>query len=141
LLVATILPLLVWQRRAVWIDLRNAGLSLVASAVAMAGSMLAFILALAHAPVANVLIMFGATPFITALLARLFLGEPLHRHTLVAMAIASAGLMISVAGSLKAGAVLGIAIAFIVLLCMSSNYEVVRHRATSAWRRRCCWRA
>ena len=69
LLVATILPLLVWQRRAVWIDVRNAGPALLASAVVLAGSMVAFILALGHAPVANVLIVFGATPFITALLA------------------------------------------------------------------------
>jgi drug/metabolite transporter (DMT)-like permease len=128
LLVATILPLLMWQRRAVWIDVRNAGPSLLASAVVLAGSFIAFILALGHAPVANVLIMFGATPFITALLARLLLGEPLHRHTLMAMAVAVAGLALSVASSLKAGAALGMAIAFIVVLCMSSNYVIVRHR-------------
>jgi drug/metabolite transporter (DMT)-like permease len=128
LLVATILPLLAWQHRAVWIDVRNAGLSLGASALVLAGSMVAFILALGHAPVANVLIVFGATPFITALLARLFLGEPLHRHTLVAMAAAVVGLTISVASSLKAGALLGMAIAGIVVLCMSSNYVIVRHR-------------
>ena len=128
LLVATILPLLMWQRRAVWIDVRNAGLSLLASAVVLAGSFIAFILALGHAPVANVLIMFGATPFITALLARLLLGEPLHRHTLMAMAVAVAGLALSVASSLKAGAAFGMAIAFIVVLCMSSNYVIVRHR-------------
>jgi drug/metabolite transporter (DMT)-like permease len=128
LLVATILPLLLWQRRRVWIDIRNAGLSLLANAVVLAGSMVAFILALGHAPVANVLIVFGATPFITALLARLFLGEPLHRHTLVAMAAAVAGLALSVASSLQAGAVFGMAIAFIVVLCMSSNYVIVRHR-------------
>src|SRR5215471_14802959 len=67
LLVATILPLVVWQRRAVWIDVRNAGVALFASAVALAGSMVAFIIALGLAPVANVLIVFGATPFITAL--------------------------------------------------------------------------
>src|SRR5438093_5629838 len=115
LLVATILPLLVWERRAVWIDVRNAGPSLVASALVLAGSMVAFILALGHAPVANVLIVFGATPFITALLARAFLGEPLHRHTLVAMAVAGAGLVLSVGSSLKAGAAVGMAIAFIVV--------------------------
>jgi len=128
LLVATILPLLVWQRRVVWLDIRNAGPSLLASAVVLAGSMVAFILALGHAPVANVLIVFGGTPFITALLARLFLGEPLHRHTLVAMAVAVVGLAISVASSLKVGAALGMAIAGIVVLCMSSNYVIVRHR-------------
>ena len=128
LLVATILPLLIWQRRAVMIDVRNAGLALFGSAMALAGSMVAFILALGHAPVANVLIVFGATPFITALLARAFLGEPLHRHTLVAMAVAGAGLVLSVGSSLKAGAAVGMAIAFIVVLCMSSNYVIVRHR-------------
>jgi len=128
LLVATILPLLVWQRRAAWLDVRNAGRSLLASAAVLAGSFVAFIVALEHAPVANVLIVFGATPFITALLARLFLGEPLHRHTLWAIAAAIAGLALSVAGSLKAGALLGMAIAGIVVLCMSSNYVIVRHR-------------
>ncbi len=128
LLVATILPLLLWQRRAVWRDMRNAGRSLFFSALVLSGSFIAFILALGLAPVANVLIVFGATPFITALLARLFLAEPLHRHTLLAMAAAVLGLALSVAGSLRSGAVAGMAMAFIVVLCMSSNYVIVRHR-------------
>lgn len=127
-LVAAMLPFLLWQRRRVWIDVRNAGAALLLSALALAGSMVAFILALGLAPVANVLIMFGATPFVTALLARLFLREPLHRHTIFAMTAAVAGLALSVAGSLQAGAVLGMAVAGIVVLCMSSNYVVVRHR-------------
>ena len=128
LLVATMLPLLFWQRRGVLIDLRNAGPALLLSALLLAGSFVAFILALGLAPVANVLLMFGATPFITALLARLFLGEKLHGHTIVAMALAVVGLAISVAGSLQAGALAGMAVAFIVVLCMSGNYVVVRHR-------------
>lgn len=128
LLVVTILPLLIWQRRAVWIDVRNARGALFLSALTMAGSAIAFILALGLAPVANVLIVFGATPFITALLARVFLREPLHFHTLVTMIVAVAGLALSVAGSLKGGAVLGMAVAFIVVLCMSGNYVIVRHR-------------
>ena len=127
-LVAAMLPFLLWQRRRVWIDVRNSGSALALSALALAGSMVAFILALGLAPVANVLIMFGATPFVTALLARVFLGEPLHRHTLIAMAAAVAGLTLSVAGSLRAGAILGMAVAGIVVLCMSANYVVVRHR-------------
>ncbi|MFO1082692.1 MAG: DMT family transporter [Reyranellaceae bacterium] len=126
--VLSMLPLLAWQRRAVLIDVRNAGPSLLASALLLAGSFVAFILALGLAPVANVLLMFGATPFVTALLARLFLGEPLHRHTLVAMAVAAAGLGLSVAGSLHGHALAGMAVAGIVVLCMSGNYVVVRHR-------------
>jgi len=128
LLVATMLPLLFWQRRGMLIDVRNAGLALLLSALLLAGSFIAFILALGLAPVANVLLMFGATPFITALLARLFLGEPLHGHTILAMAAAVLGLAISVAGSLQAGGLAGMAVALIVVLCMSGNYVVVRHR-------------
>ena len=128
LLVATLLPLLLWQRRGVLVDIRNAGAALVASAVLLAGAFVAFILALGLAPVANVLLMFGATPFITALLARVCLGEPLHGHTILTMAAAVLGLGISVAGSLQAGALAGMAVAFIVVLCMSGNYVVVRHR-------------
>ncbi len=127
-LVVTMLPLLLWQYRRIWIDVRNAGPALLLSAVLLAGSFVSFILALGLAPVANVLIMFGATPFITAIAARLFLGEKLHAHTVLAMAAAVAGLGISVAGSLQAGALAGMAVAFIVVLCMSGNYVVVRHR-------------
>jgi drug/metabolite transporter (DMT)-like permease len=128
LLVATILPLILLQWRRVLIDIRSAGSALVLSALMLAGSFIAFILALGLAPVANVLIVFGATPFATALLARLFLGEPIHAHTLVAMIAAIVGLALSVAGSLKAGALLGMAVSAIVTLCMSSNYVIVRHR-------------
>jgi len=128
LVVVAMLPLLVWQRRQLWIDVRNAGPALFLSAVLLAGSIVAFILSLGLAPVANVLIMFGATPFITALSARIFLGEPLHRHTLLAMVAAVVGLALSVAGSLQAGALLGMAVSGIVVLCMSGNYVVVRHR-------------
>ena len=128
LLVATMLPLLLWRHRGVLIDVRNAGVALVASAVLLAGAFVSFILALGLAPVANVLLMFGATPFITALLARVCLGEPLHGHTILTMTAAMLGLAISVVGSLQAGALAGMAVAFIVVLCMSGNYVVVRHR-------------
>jgi drug/metabolite transporter (DMT)-like permease len=128
LMMLAIAPLLLWQRRETWIAVRNGGASLVASGVALAGSMVAFILALGLAPVANVLIMFGATPFITALLARVVMAEPLHRHTLVAMAVGACGLGMSVAGSLRSGAALGMAVSFIVVLCISVNYVIVRRR-------------
>jgi len=127
-LAASMLPLLILQRRGLLVDMRNAGLALVASAALLAGSFVSFILALGLAPVANVLLMFGAAPFLTALLARAFLGEPLHAHTLVTMAVAALGLAISVAGSLAADALAGMAVAGIVALCMSGNYVVVRHR-------------
>jgi drug/metabolite transporter (DMT)-like permease len=122
------LPILFWQRRRVVVDAVRAGPALLLAALLLSGSFVAFILALGHAPVANVLIMFGATPFVTALGARLYLGEPLHRHTLIAMTVAVVGLAASVVGSLKAGALVGMALAGIVVLCMGANYVVVRSR-------------
>jgi drug/metabolite transporter (DMT)-like permease len=127
-LFAAMMPILFWQRRRVVLDSFRAGRALLLSAVLLAGSFVAFILALGHAPVANVLIMFGATPFVTALGARLYLGEPLHRHTLIAMVVAVVGLALSVAGSLQAGAIFGMALGGIVVLCMGANYVVVRSR-------------
>ncbi|SJZ53395.1 EamA domain-containing membrane protein RarD [Enhydrobacter aerosaccus] len=128
LLTVTALPLLLVHRRRSWAAIRSAGWSLVFSALALAGSFISFILALEHAPVANVLIVFGVVPFLTALLARLFLNEPLYRHTIVAMVVAVVGLALSVAGSLKSGAAFGMALAMMVSLCMSANYVIVRHR-------------
>jgi drug/metabolite transporter (DMT)-like permease len=128
LLVVTISPLVMLRPRRVLSDIRDAGRSLMLSALFLAGSFVAFIVALGLAPVANVLIVFGATPFLTALLARIFLHEPLHRHTIFAMIAATIGLALSVASSLQAGAALGMAVAGIVVLCMSFNYVIVRHR-------------
>ena len=128
LLVAAISPLLILRYRRVGNDFRRAGVWLVLSGLFLAGSAVAFIVALSLAPVANVLIVCGATPFITALLARMFLHEPLHRHTIVAMIVALLGLALSVASSLQAGAALGMAVTGIVSLCMSCNYVIVRHR-------------
>jgi drug/metabolite transporter (DMT)-like permease len=131
LMLLAVVPLMLWQSRASWIDIRNSGAALFASAAALAGSMIAFILALGAAPVANVLIVYGGiTPFLTALLARLFLAEPLHRHTLLAMAAATTGLLLAIGGSLQAGAAGGMALASVVSLCIGANYVIVRrHRA------------
>jgi len=128
LLSATILPLLAGRARRTWIDIRNAGRTLVLSGFLIASTMVAFIVALGLAPVANVLIVYGATPFLTALFARLFLHEPLHRHTVLTMITAAGGFALSVAGSLQAGAFAGMAVASIVTLAMSANNVLVRHR-------------
>jgi drug/metabolite transporter (DMT)-like permease len=128
LLIVTIWPFLLLHGKRTLHDLRHAGPSLVLSALMLAGSAVSFMLALSLAPVANVLIVCGATPFATALLARFFLHEPIHRHTLLAMIAAAFGLALSVASSLQANAFAGMAVASTVMLCMSGNYVVVRHR-------------
>jgi drug/metabolite transporter (DMT)-like permease len=128
LLLVAIVPLIVLRRRHRPIDIRSAAPALLLSGLLLAGSFISFILALGLAPVANVVIVFGATPFITAVLARALLREPLHRHTVAAMVVAAAGLGLSVADSVKSGAALGMGVAFLVVLFISFNYVTVRHR-------------
>ena len=70
------------------------------------------ILAMTHTTVANALFTLSACPLITAVLARIFLGEIISRITLVA--IAMAGISIMVADGLGSGSPIG---NFIALSC------------------------
>jgi len=110
----------------VWIERPQCRTALLASAVVLAGSMVASSWRWAP-PVANVLIVFGATPFITALLAALLSRRTAASPHRAAMAMASWARRFpsQLAESRPA---LGMAIARIVVLCMSSNYVIVRHR-------------
>ena len=72
------------------------------------------ILAMTHTTVANALFTLSASPLITAVLAKIFLKELLARATLVAIAVAMAGITIMVADGLGGGSVLGNLLA---LLC------------------------
>lgn len=72
------------------------------------------ILAMTHTTVANALFTLSACPLITAVLARIFLGEIISRITLIAIAIAMAGISIMVADGLGSGSPIG---NFIALSC------------------------
>ena len=72
------------------------------------------ILAISHTTVANALFTLSACPLITAILARIFLGEIISRPTLVAIVIAMLGISIMVADGLSSGSPIG---NFIALAC------------------------
>ena len=77
--------------------------------IAFAGS----IVALKNTTVANASFLFGASPFFTALLARIFLGEHIRLSTWLAMLVAGLGIGIMVVEGLSAGHLLGNAAAVI----------------------------
>jgi drug/metabolite transporter (DMT)-like permease len=77
--------------------------------IAFAGS----IVALKNTTVANASFLFGASPFFTALLARVFLGERIRLSTWLAMIVASVGIGIMVVDGLSAGHLLGNAAAVV----------------------------
>jgi DME family drug/metabolite transporter len=98
---ATLLVLLAARHRGrVATKLRDAGPDAFLAGLALTGSSCFFILSLAHVTVANALFMSGISPFITALIARAWLGEPIARLTWGAMALAGAGVAVMVGDSL-----------------------------------------
>jgi len=86
-----------------------------------------FFFALTHTTVANVVFLLSAMPFVTAIAARLVLGERIHRYTLVAIPIAFAGILVMVGGSILVGAWLGNLLALITVLCFSCYVVILRY--------------
>jgi drug/metabolite transporter (DMT)-like permease len=97
----------------------------VAVCTAIASS--AFIVALNHTTVANVLFMQAVSPIAAALIAWLALREPISRRTGAAMLIALAGVGLMVGGP---GGAQGIGLAFSILMTFAFAVSVVitRHR-------------
>lgn len=89
---------------------------------------IAFIQALTHTTVANALFILGAIPFFAALFARLFLGEKLHRTTLITMIGAAIGLGIMVAQGISIGSGFGNAMALITALSFALYAVIVRYK-------------
>lgn len=87
----------------------------------------AFIVALNHTSVANVLFMQALAPIAAALIAWLAVREPISRRTGIAMAVALAGVGLMVGGP---GGAHGIGLALSVLMTLSFAVSVVvtRHR-------------
>lgn len=94
-------------------------------AVAMAVSSGAFIVALNHTTVANVLFMQAASPVVAALLARVLLGEAVTGQTAVAMAVALAGVALMVGG--PGGFSLGVGVALVMMLGFAAGVVFARH--------------
>ena len=83
------------------------GMSGVICGLALVVSYVAGIFSLQNTSVANTLLLFSTAPFMTALLARIFLGEIIHWQTLIAIAIALAGVLVMVVGDATTLARLG----------------------------------
>jgi drug/metabolite transporter, DME family len=107
-LVLTLLAIIALRHRGrVGAALVAAGWSGVAAGACLAAGFFGFILALHHATVANTLFVLGASPLFAAVLGRWLLGEAVRRATWLALALASCGIAIMVAGGLVLGSLTG----------------------------------
>ena len=108
-----------------------AGLRWPALAVACLSSlgMITGIGALRYTSVADAMVIYATVPFVTAGLAYLFIGERPSRSTLVASAVALAGVAIMLAGSPWGGSMFGKFLAVLMSLSMASFTVIMRrHR-------------
>lgn len=93
-----------------------------------------FVLAVSLTSVANVVFIFAATPVFSAILSRIFLGEPFRRRMVLTMAVVVAGLGIIAYGSetSQISSWRGDAIALFVSACFAGALTTARKlRATS----------
>jgi drug/metabolite transporter (DMT)-like permease len=95
-----LLILAVRYRGRVDLPLRRGGRDALLAGLAFSSASCCFILAIGYVTVANALFMSGIAPFITALLARAWLGESVPSRTWYAMLLAAAGVVVMVRSSL-----------------------------------------
>jgi len=121
-----ILPLV--QGRAVFSRIRNGGPALWWSGVCWSVMFTAFMVALTLTTVANVLVTMALSPFITALLARVFTAYRIPARTWVAISMAGAGIAWMYGGQVDLSNHLGgTLVALLVPLASAVNWTVVQH--------------
>jgi drug/metabolite transporter (DMT)-like permease len=107
---------------------RSVGWAGVGVAACLAVASASFIAALNHTTVARVLFVQAVSPVLAAVLARVLLGEPVSRRTVLAMAIALAGVTIML-GAPGDGDLAGDALAVLMALAFALALVITRHRA------------
>jgi drug/metabolite transporter (DMT)-like permease len=106
---------------------RSIGVAGIGVALSIASASGCFIAALNHTTVARVLFIQAISPVLAALLARVFLGEPIGRRTAIAMAIALAGVALML-GAPGAGDLTGDVLACVMALSFALTLVITRHR-------------
>jgi drug/metabolite transporter (DMT)-like permease len=106
---------------------RSVGLPGVAVALCVATAAGSFISALNHSSVARVLFLLALSPVLAALLARVTLGEPISRRTVIAMAVALVGVSVML-GTPGEGSLAGDGLAFLCAGAFAVMVVITRWR-------------
>ena len=126
----TVLSLLVilpvFQGRAVLARLRGGGAALWVSGLCWSVMFTAFMLALTLTSVANVLVTLAAGPFLTALLARIFIGHRIPARTWAAIVVAGIGIGYMYGAQVAGGQLAGTLVALCVPLAGAINWTVTQ---------------
>ena len=117
-----------FQGRVVFFRMRHGGPAFWLSGLCWSVMFTAFMVALTLTTVANVLVMMALGPFITALLARVFIGHRIPARTWLAIAMAGLGIAWMYGGQTDLASRLdGTLVALLVPLAGACNWTVVQH--------------
>jgi drug/metabolite transporter (DMT)-like permease len=126
----TVLSLMVilpfFQGRQVFERIRSGGTALWISGLCWSVMFTAFMVALTLTSVANVLVTMSVGPFLTALMARVFIGHRIPMRTWLAILVAGAGIAYMYAAQLSGGQLAGTLVALCVPLAGAVNWTVVQ---------------
>ncbi len=126
----TVLSLLVilpfFQGREVFSRIRNGGRALWVSGLCWSVMFTAFMLALTLTSVANVLVTMAVGPFLTALIARIFIGHRIPGRTWLAILVAGAGIAWMYGAQMASGQLTGTLVALCVPLAGAINWTITQ---------------
>ena len=120
-----ILPL--FQGRAVFRKIRDADTPFWISGVCWGVMFTAFMVALTLTSVGNVLVTMALGPLLTALMARIFIGNAIPARTWGAIVVAGAGIAWMYSEQIAGGSVLGTLVALCVPFAVATNWTVTQH--------------
>jgi len=126
----TVLSLLVilpfFQGRAVFARLRHAPPALWLSGLCWSVMFTAFMMALTLTSVANVLVTMAVGPFLTALVARVFIGHRIPSRTWLAIVVAGIGIASMYATQVSSGQLVGTLVALCVPVAGAVNWTITQ---------------
>ncbi len=126
----TVLSLLVilpfFQGREVFAKIRHGGRALWISGLCWSVMFTAFMVALTLTSVANVLVTLAAGPFLTAIVARIFIGHRIPMRTWAAIFVAGAGIAYMYGAQIQGGQIAGTLVALCVPIAGAVNWTVTQ---------------
>ena len=122
---AVLLPLL--NGRGVFTKIRHAGRAFWISSLCWCGMFTFYMMALMMTSVANVLLTMAIGPLLTALIARIFIGQRMPVRTWIAIVVAGIGIAWMFAAQLQGGQLLGTLVALGVPLSAAINWTITQN--------------
>ncbi len=114
------------ERNQAWASLKKLRWPAIAVAVLSAAGMITGIGSLRYASVADAMVIYATVPFITAAVAFITIGERPTRSTLIASAVAMAGVLIMLLGAGFGGSMFGKILALLMTFCMAGFSVLLR---------------